>query len=285
MTDDGALDRNDRPSAEELRRNVDRLGEWYQNIDLGEGVLTRPNHPDGNHPQDRLDFVAPFLPVDLEGKSVLDIGCNAGFFSLEMKRRGARRVLGIDSNPRFVEQARFAARHLELDVEYREMDCYEIGDLGEQFDVVVFFGVLYHLRHPLLALDLIRSCCRELMLFQTVMWGFSEPIDIPEDFGEREGQRLFSENGFPRLYFIEHQFKGDTTNWFVMNRNAALALLRAADFQLVQETAHPEILLVYPSTGPDGAQPLRGFEARTQHRSPTRLQRVSRAVRNVTTSD
>ncbi|TIS05474.1 MAG: DUF1698 domain-containing protein, partial [Mesorhizobium sp.] len=109
---------------------------------------------------------ADAIPADLSGKSVLDIGCNAGFYSIEMKKRGADRVLGIDFDVDYLTQARFAAEIAECDIEFRQLSVYDVGALSETFDIVLFMGVLYHLRHPLLALDLIREhVARDLMVF------------------------------------------------------------------------------------------------------------------------
>src|SRR5207237_8164872 len=97
------------------------------------------------------------IPADLRGKSVLDIGCNAGFYSLEMKRRGADRVVAIDSDPVYLAQARFAAEVTGAEIEFRELDVYHVGRLKETFALVLLMGVPYHLRHPLLALDLLNE--------------------------------------------------------------------------------------------------------------------------------
>ena len=82
-----------------LRARIDALGPWFHNIDLG-GVWTAPDHFLGDYPGDKFRRFAPHLPEDLTGKTVLDIGCNAGFYSMEMKRRGAERVVGVDSDDR-----------------------------------------------------------------------------------------------------------------------------------------------------------------------------------------
>ena len=103
---------------------------------------------------------------------MLDIGCNAGFYAIEMKRRGADRVLGLDSDDEYLAQARFAAEVSGLDIEFRRLSVYDVGRLGETFDLVIFMGVLYHLRHPLLALDLIHEhVARDLLLFQSMQRG------------------------------------------------------------------------------------------------------------------
>lgn len=255
-------------SPEELRRKVESLGPWYQNIDLGQGVSTSPDSRYGNHPLDRYNSLLPYLPADLTGKSVLDIGCNAGFFSVDMKRRGARRVLGIDLFEQHLEQARFVADHFGLDIEYRQMDCYDIPKLGETFDVVVFVGVLYHLRHPLLMLDMIYEQCREMMIFQTITTGPWGVMDIPEDIPLSEAgahPNIFQHPAYPKAYFIEKRLGGDTTNWWYLNRNALFALLRAAGFKSVQETDNTELFIVYREDGPAGALPLKDIERRSRH--------------------
>ena len=138
----------------EIERRVHELGDWFQNLDLC-GVRTAPNHFLGDYPNFKWRSFEHAIPSDLSGKTVLDIGCNAGFYSLEMKRRGAARVVGIDSDEQYLAQARFAAEVNGADIEFRELDIYDVAKLRERFDLVLFMGVLYHLRHPLLALDLL----------------------------------------------------------------------------------------------------------------------------------
>jgi tRNA (mo5U34)-methyltransferase len=149
----------------EIRERVEALKPWFHNIYL-DGVPTAPDHFLGDYPNVKWRQFADAIPRDLSGKSVLDIGCNAGFYSMEMKRRGADRVLGIDFDESYLAQARFAAEITDLDVEFRKLSVYDVGALGESFDVVLFMGVLYHLRHPLLALDLIREhVARDMLVF------------------------------------------------------------------------------------------------------------------------
>jgi len=143
-------------STEQIRAQVAALGPWFHNLDLG-GVMTAPDHFLGDYPQTKWRRFADSIPQDLAGCSVLDIGCNAGFYSLEMKRRGADRVLGIDFDDAYLAQARFAAEVSALDVRFEKLSVYDVANLQERFDVVLFMGVLYHLRHPLLALDLVRE--------------------------------------------------------------------------------------------------------------------------------
>src|SRR5436190_23952274 len=107
-----------RADKDEIRRRVTALGEWFHNLDLG-GVPTAPHHFLGDYPRIKWQHFAHAVPADLSGRTVLDIGCNAGFYSLEMKRRGAARVVGIDSDPRYLAQARLAAEISGLEIELR----------------------------------------------------------------------------------------------------------------------------------------------------------------------
>ncbi|HEY0031829.1 MAG TPA: DUF1698 domain-containing protein, partial [Devosia sp.] len=104
----------------EIRQKVEALGPWFHNLDLG-GVRTAPEHFLGDYPNIKWRKIADAIPADLQGKSVLDIGCNAGFYSIEMKKRGAARVLGIDFDDVYLNQARFAAEVAEADIEFRKM--------------------------------------------------------------------------------------------------------------------------------------------------------------------
>ncbi len=212
------------------------LGPWFHNMNLN-GVWTAPDHPLGDYPAMKWRRFARAVPADLSGKSVLDIGCNGGFYSIEMKRRGARRVVGIDHDPDYLAQARFAAEILGLDIEFRQLSVFDVALLRERFDLVIFMGVLYHLRHPLLALDLIREhVAGDMMLFQSMQRGSSQLMEIEEDYSFTE-TAIFDRDEFPKLHFIEKRYAHDPTNWFVPNRAAAEAMLRSAGFVI---ESHPE---------------------------------------------
>ena len=223
-------------STEQIRERVEALGPWFHNIDL-KGVRTAPTHFLGDYPAIKWRRFADAIPKDLRDRSVLDIGCNGGFYSIEMKRRGAGRVLGIDSDIDYVAQARFAAEVSELDIEFRQLSVYEVERIGEKFDIVLFMGVLYHLRHPLLALDLIHEhVAGDLMVFQSMQRGSRDidPIETDYDFWETEH---FDRPGYPKMHFIEHRYAKDPTNWWVPNRACVEAMLRSSGFTI---TAHPE---------------------------------------------
>jgi tRNA (mo5U34)-methyltransferase len=241
-----------RLSTEAIERRVRELGDWFHNLDL-HGVKTAPHHFLGDYPAVKWRRFAHALPSDLRGRSVLDIGCNAGFYSIEMKRRGAGRVVGIDSDPDYLDQARFAAEVNGVELELHELSVYDVGALGERFDVVLFLGVLYHLRYPLLALDLIHEhVARDLLVFQSMQRGSPEIEPLEADY-PFESVEVFERPGFPKLHFIEQRYAGDPTNWWAPNRACSEALLRSAGFAIV---AHPEeeVLICRAKERPGGAR-------------------------------
>lgn len=223
-------------SQQEIEQRVRSLGDWFHNLDL-RGVRTAPNHFLGDYPNINWSRISHAIPDNLTGKTVLDVGCNAGFFSMEMKRRGASRVVAIDSDERYLAQGRFAAEVNGLDIEFRHLDVYDVGALREKFDVVLFLGVLYHLRHPLLALDLLHEhVVKDTLVFQSMQRGSQdvEPLEKDYPFEERA---IFERLSFPLAYFIEHEYSHDWTNWWIPNRAGMEALLRAAGFDIVSSPA------------------------------------------------
>ena len=257
------FERNIRPAADgELEERIAALGPWFHNMDLG-GVWTAPDHFLGDYPGVKFRRFAPHLPVDLSGKSVLDIGCNAGFYSIEMKRRGANRVLAVDSDDRYLAQARFASETLGFeDIEFAKLDVYDVGAIGERFDLVIFMGVLYHLRHPLLALDLIREhVAGDMMLFQSMQRGSKQVLPVEENYEFNQAEHFF-ETGYPKLHFIEQRYADDWTNWWVPNRACTEAMLRSAGFR-IENRIEEEVYLCrtaerpYAQNGPATVYPAR----------------------------
>jgi tRNA (mo5U34)-methyltransferase len=223
-------------SPEEIRARVEALGPWFHNLEL-DGVQTAPTHFLGDYPAVKWQRFCDAISPDLSGRTVLDIGCNAGFYSLEMKRRGAARVLGVDSDEDYLAQARFAAEVTGVDIEFRPLSVYDVGAIGERFDLVLFLGVFYHLRHPLLALDLIHEhVADDLLVFQSMQRGSTEVERLEENYDFWVTDR-FDRPGYPKLHFVEHRYADDPTNWWVPNRACSEAMLRSAGFAI---TAHPE---------------------------------------------
>lgn len=219
----------------EIEAEVRRLGPWFHNIDL-RGVQTAPQHFLGDYPRFKWEKFAHAIPDDLTGATVLDIGCNGGFYSIEMKRRGAARVLAIDSDETYLAQARFAARLSGAQIEFRKLSVYDLGLLGEQFDIVFFMGVLYHLRHPLLALDILHGVVGETMVFQSMQRGSAGVMSVADDYPFTESA-IFDRPDFPKMHFIENRYTGDPTNWWIPNRACVEAMLRSAGFLI---EGHPE---------------------------------------------
>ena len=221
---------------DKIRARAQSLGPWFHNLNL-RGVYTAPDHFLGDFPAVKWRSFAHDIPADLTGRTVLDIGCNGGFYAMEMKRRGADRVLGIDFDDDYLNQARFAAEVEGLDVEFRRMSVYDVGALTERFDVVFFIGVLYHLRHPLLALDLVHEhVTRDLLVFQSMQRGSDAVAEIKPDYEFWE-QDHFDDPGYPKMHFIEQDYAHDCTNWWAPNRACSAAMLRSAGYEIV---SHPE---------------------------------------------
>lgn len=235
------------PDRNTIVERVHALGDWFHNLRL-QGVQTAPHHFLGDYPAVKWKRFAHAIPPDLRGWSVLDIGCNAGFYSLEMKRRGADRVVGIDRDPRYLAQARLASEVEALDIEYRQMSVYEVADLHERFDLVLFMGVLYHLRHPLLALDLLREhVVDDLLVFQSMQRGSRQVPAVSDDYAFSD-TTPFDHLDFPLMYFIEHRYAGDQTNWWIPNRAGMEAMLRSSGFTILD---HPEeeVYICRPEAG------------------------------------
>jgi len=219
----------------EIRRRVEELGDWFHNLNLN-GVQTAPQHFLGDFPNVKWKHIGPALPQDLTGATVLDIGCNGGFYSIEMKRRGAERVLGIDVDDRYLNQARFAASTLGLEIEFEKRSVYDVDAFAGKFDIVLFLGVFYHLRYPLYALDRVVQKVGQLLVFQTMIRGSEETHEVRDNY-HFWNKKVFEDRDFPRMYFIEHKYADDPTNWWVPNLAAAEAMLRSAGMEIA---GHPE---------------------------------------------
>jgi tRNA (mo5U34)-methyltransferase len=189
------------------------------------------------------------IPQDLRGKRVLDIGAWDGWFSFEMERRGAE-VLAVDNwnNPRF-HQARAM---LNSRVEYRQMDMYELTpERVGRFDIVLFMGVLYHLKHPLLALERVCALTTELAAVDSFI------LREEHRQGEKVDQRPVME------FYESNEFGGQTDNWVAPSLACLRAFCRTAGFARVELRTvleHSACLACYrhwerPAAGaPDGPE-------------------------------
>jgi len=218
-----------------LTRRIQELGEWFHNFELN-GVRTAPDHFLGDFPNIKWKHIADQIPADLTGATVLDIGCNGGFYCIQMKRRGAERVLGIDVDDRYLNQARFAAEQLGLEIEFEKRSVYEVGGLPGKFDYVIFMGVFYHLRYPLYALDNIIKKVGRKLIFQTMVRG-SETARAYDENYHFWNKEIFKQPDFPQMYFVENRYADDPTNWWIPNASACEAMLRSSGMKI---EAHPE---------------------------------------------
>jgi len=153
----------------ELADRISRY-DWFHTIDFGDGIVTK-GHCAADILRAKADCYFSTSPVR---KSVLDIGCWDGYFSLEALRRGASRVLATDHHVWHGEWGRGAfdlvREHLAPNLEVKDIDIYDISPatIGT-FDIVLFTGVLYHARHPLLALERAASVCAGTLVVETVL--------------------------------------------------------------------------------------------------------------------
>ena len=223
------------PNESELSARIADLGDWFHNINL-KGVWTAPNHFLGDFPNVKWKHISRAFPEDLAGASVLDIGCNGGFYSIALKQRGAGRVLGVDVDDRYLGQARFAAETLGLDIEFEKRSVYDVDEIEGQFDYVLFLGVFYHLRYPLFALDKVIKKVAGKLFFQSMIRGSMADRKWMPDY-QFWDMHPFQDPDFPCMYFIEQSYANDPTNWWIPNRGAVEAMLRSSGLEIV---AHPE---------------------------------------------
>jgi tRNA (mo5U34)-methyltransferase len=229
---------------EDISTELQKLQPWFHRIDLGQGLFTKSRSAIGEpveHPLPTWEKVSVCLPVDLSGKTVLDVGCNAGFYAIETKRRGAARVLGVDSQRNLIRQAIFVRTVLGLDIEYRRMSVYDLDphDIG-QFDVTLALGLIYHCKHLVLALERLFTITRELLILETAIYPPERaPASSTHDLG---GIRTT----LHPMAYVENppDAKEAVFNWFLPGVNGLCALLRNIGFDDVA---------VYPGVGSNRA--------------------------------
>ena len=148
----------------ELQEIVQRVNAvtWFHKFEIVPGVVT-PGLDDTETKWKLFE-----MPESFEGKRVLDIGCNSGYFSFEAERRGAVDGVAIDIGPPEGTGFSLVSEIRGSKVEFVEASVYEVTpERFGTFDIVFFLGVLYHLRHPMLALDRIYEVCQECMILET----------------------------------------------------------------------------------------------------------------------
>lgn len=146
-----------------LRSRIAAEPYWFHKMELPGGLQT----PGWSDP--KIDKLPHFgLPEQFSGMRVLDIGHAEGFFSFEAERRGAAEVVGIENYPPMARKFEICRAALGSRAQSHLASVYDLNpNTFGTFDLVMFFGVLYHLRHPVLALQKIASVCSGTLLMQT----------------------------------------------------------------------------------------------------------------------
>lgn len=218
------------------RAQVEAEGYWFQRITLGPDFVT----PGWSDPQtEKLPYYG--LPEDLTGMRVLDVGCAEGFFSFECERRGAAEVVAIDSFPDSVRRFNICKAALGSKAVAYLTNVYDVTPKAfGTFDLVLFYGVLYHLRHPLLALEQILSVCTGTMLLQTAIHEDPRLVDTPMSrfypFGMASGKN------------DEYH---DPTIFWMPNRKCVQALTESTGFQDIEVvTANDLVCIVLRARSP-----------------------------------
>jgi len=211
--------KNSKKINEHASKKVASFKHWYHRITISSGIETPGSH-DSNQELALLDQLG--LPLDCSGLRVLDIGCCDGFFSFEMERRGAD-VLAIDFTAPGIRGFSIAAELLNSNVEHRIANVYDLNpaEFGT-FDMVLFLGVLNHLRNPLLALDKVRSVTKsEGLLFVETQ--------LATDVTVLESDTPLCQ------FFPADTLYGDGTNKWGPNQAGLVEMVREAQFELVNE--------------------------------------------------
>lgn len=219
---------------DEIQAELKRLAPWFHRIDLGDGLFTKTESVMGepvDHPHGPWQTIQKLLPDNLTGKTLLDVGCNAGFYAFAAKRRGAKRVLGVDGQRQHVRQGLFVRKALGLDVEFRRLNVYELTPRSVgQFDITLALGLLYHLKHPILALENLYHVTKELLVIETAIM---PPERTPESFLHPLGEQQMLLHA---LAYVENPAgaKEQVFNWFLPSVPALVALLRNTGFAEVE---------------------------------------------------
>ena len=217
--------------AETLRRKIAEIPFWYHRIGLPGGIVTPGINP--------LSPSAFKVPRDLTGKRVLDVGAWDGYWTFEALKRGAREVVAIDDFSDYLgclkteerkgwdsfDLCREALGFHETRCRRMEISVYDITEekLGGRFDVVLFFGTLYHLRHPLLGLDKVAAVCDGQIIVES---------QVCDDYSPFRGG--FG-NGYPgnqmvAEFFPTNELAGNVTNWWAPSIHCLGGLIHAAGF-------------------------------------------------------
>lgn len=234
-------------SRRQVEKMIHSLGWWYQHFEFPNGARTGNGQEPGYDVQTRWDIIKPFIPEDLTGSTVLDLGGNAGFFAAQMKLRGASKCVLVDPFSEFIEQARFTASQFEVDLELINDDAHTFCLTNEeQFDYVIFLGLLYHLKYPGLVLDrLAEMTQKRIFIHSHVIGEHHQNYTEKTNYERTRDSNLLEDPAYPKMLFIENDYNGDPTNWWIPNYQGLAALVRSAGLKII-ERPHSELIIAEP---------------------------------------
>ncbi len=202
------LDVNPIETRQEILDAVKRLGPWYHSFNLADWLKIEAIH-DGDSVLACLDRVG--FPHDFSGKTVLDVGCNAGYYSFVAKRRGAERVVGAELDPQYFRQAQYLSNLLGLDVQFINDDAHNVDASLGTFDIVICTGLIYHIADPTNVLSKLAAVCTDTLLIESAF--------------------LLDPALSSMARFIEGTYMDDATNWWIYGPQCLEGMVRAAGFQ------------------------------------------------------
>jgi tRNA (mo5U34)-methyltransferase len=210
----------------ELRELFDSMKPWHHLIEV-QGVPTKTEPAWGeslDHPRRLWEDVSGLLPK-LEGKRVLDVGCNDGFFLFACRRLGAEHVVGVETHEHFFNHALLVNQLLDLGgITVHRMSAYDVGEALGQFDVTLALGLIYHLKSPFLFLERVAAITTSTIVVETAIRNSNEDRD----------NRKRGVAGAPAMDFVEnppsqlHPEGG--ANWWAPNTECVEAMLRVCGF-------------------------------------------------------
>lgn len=214
----------------QLEERINQFPYWYHKIELPHGLVTpgwAPLSPESYRIPDRLD-----------GKRVLDVGAWDGYWTFEALKRGANQVVAIDDFSDYMgglehehrkgwgnfDLCRSALGYSDQTCQRIETSLYDLPaqDLGT-FDVIFFFGTLYHLRYPLMALDILSSLCTEAIYTETA---------ILDDYSPYRGDKGYAGEMVMEFY-PNNQYGNNESNWWCPTVHCLMAMVHAAGFKEV----------------------------------------------------
>jgi tRNA (mo5U34)-methyltransferase len=217
-----------------LQQRIAEIGFWYHRIELPGGVVTPGTNPHS--------AAAYRIPPDLTGQRVLDVGAWDGFWTFEALKRGAKEVVAIDDFSDFLGRLKPEERHAwksfdlcrealgysEDCCKRIEMSLYDVTPerLG-RFDCILFFGTLYHLRHPLLALDRLAAICDRQIFVESAICDDYTPYRGGLNVG-------FHRHHMVMEFYPTTELGRNPTNWWAPSLNCLAAMVSASGFRNVE---------------------------------------------------